>query len=316
MSFDHILLIGFGGPTKPEEVRPFLERLAQGARIPEERLREVEHHYQQTGGFSPYNSHAARLSEKLSARLAADGGAVPVFLGMRNWHPFLAEVMAQILGQGLRYGLGVILAPHRSEASFDRYTRAVEAAKQEAGAQDIQTEYLGPWYNHLLFAQAQAERIEEVWASDGQAEPEWLTTQILFTAHSIPVEMARASRYEEEIQISSAHVAAEMGGYEWSVAYQSRTGPPAQLWLEPDVRAVFPELAKRGKRRVVVAPIGFLFDHTEVLYDLDIEARQAAQAAGLEFARSPTVMDHPKFVEMLAVLIGARINPGTEMRKR
>lgn len=306
--FDHILLIGFGGPTKPEEVRPFLERVAQGARIPEDRLREVEHHYQQTGGFSPYNSHAARLLEKLCARLPAAGVPLPAFLGMRNWHPFLAEVIQQVRQKGLRRGLGVVLAPHRCEASFGRYVSAVEQAKQEAGAgaAEIQTEYLAPWYSHPLFIEAQAQRVREVWGKDGPPQSEWLAIQLLFTAHSVPVEMAKASRYAQEIQLSSARAAAELGGFEWGVAYQSRSGPPGQAWLEPDIAQALPELQRRGKRKVVAVPIGFLFDHTEVLYDLDIEAKQAAAAAGLEFQRAPTVMDHPDFVGMLASLIGSQ----------
>ena len=303
-SFDHLLLIGFGGPTKPEEVRPFLEIVTRGAKIPEQRLREVEHHYHQTGGFSPYNSHAARLSEKLSGKLAAAGATVPAFLGMRNWNPFLADTLREIKGRGLSRGLGVVLAPHRCEASFERYVRAVEQAKAEAGAQEVQTEYLAPWYDHPLFAQAQAGRVREVWGGDGDGGgPDWASTVLLFTAHSVPVEMARASRYEREVLISGARVAAELGGYQWSVAYQSRSGPPAQPWLGPDPAAVLRDLARAGKRRVVAVPIGFLFDHTEVLYDLDIEARQAAEAAGLEFTRAPTVMDHPKFVGMLAALV-------------
>ena len=304
--FDHILVIGFGGPTKPEEVRPFLEGVTRGAKIPEERLREVEHHYQQTGGFSPYNSHAERLFGKLAARLKESGVALPCFLGMRNWRPFLAEPLRRIKEQGLRHGLGVILAPHRSEPSFERYIRAVEAAKAEAGATEVQTEYLGPWHDHPLFIRAQAERVKEAWGPEPPRD--WAGTVLLFTAHSIPLAMAKASRYEREILMSSARVAAALGGYQWSIAYQSRSGPPSQPWLEPSTEAVLRALAAAGRRRVIAVPIGFLFDHTEVLYDLDIEAKEAARAAGLEFTRAPTVMDHPDFVGMLATLIQQQVS--------
>lgn len=302
--FDHILVIGFGGPTRPEEVRPFLEIVARGAKIPEERLREVEHHYQQTGGFSPYNSHAERLFGKLAARLKEAGVTQPCFLGMRNWHPFLSEPLSRIREQGLRRGLGVVLAPHRSEPGFERYVRAVEAAKVEAGAVEVRTEYLGPWHDHPLFIRAQVQRVKEAWGPEPPRD--WAGTEILFTAHSIPLAMARVSRYEREFLLSSARVAAALGGYPWSVAYQSRSGPPAQPWLEPDPAAALRALAAAGKRRVIAVPIGFLFDHTEVLYDLDIEAKEAARAAGLEFTRAPTVMDHPDFVGMLASLIGSQ----------
>lgn len=296
MRFDHLLLIGFGGPTCREEVRPFLERVTRGARVPEERLREVESHYEQTGGFSPYNRHALCLQRKLQERLPV----TPVFLGMRNWHPLLAEVLLQIREKNLRRGLGIVLAPHRSPASFDRYLRSLEEARREAAAPEPAYEILHPWYDHPLFIQAQAERVRQVWdppAVDGRDK-----TEVLFTAHSIPEEMARACRYEEEILASSRAVARELGQGRWSVAYQSRSGDPRQPWLGPDVREAAGGLKRAGARQAVVVPIGFLFDHTEVLYDLDLDARRQFEHAGLAFRRAPTVMDHPKFVEMLAQL--------------
>lgn len=297
MRFDHFLLIGFGGPTRPEEVRPFLEQVARGTRIPEERLRQVESQYAQSGGFSPYNRHAACLQMKLQERLPK----TPIFLGMRNWHPFLKEILSEIRGQGLRRGLAVVLAPHRSPASHDRYLQALEESRKEAGAPDLSYEVLRPWYDHLLFVQAQAERVREAWdpsAVDGRAE-----TELVFTAHSIPEEMARGCPYEEEIRSSSQAVARELGQDRWRVAYQSRSGDPRQPWLGPAVRDLPAGLRQAGTRQAVVVPIGFLFDHTEVLYDLDLDAKRRFEEAGITFRRSPTVMDHPKFVEMLAQLL-------------
>ena len=287
---DHAFLIGFGGPENPAEVRPFLERLARGTRIPEERLREVESHYQATGGFSPYNAHARRLFGKLQGELET-----PLFLGMRNWQPFLADTLRGIADRGLRSGLAVVLAPHRSEASFGRYLEGLQSAVLEAGV-SIEYRALPPWHDHPGFIGAQAERIRPFWG-DGAGK------HLLFTAHSIPLEMAKASSYVAEIETSSRAVAGVVGASRWSVAYQSRSGPPGQPWLEPDVRAEIRRLKAEGIREVITVPVGFLFDHTEVLYDLDVEAKQAAEAEGLKFLRAPTVMDHPQFVRMLAELI-------------
>lgn len=296
MRFDHLLLIGFGGPTRREDVRPFLERVARGTGIPEERIRKVESQYEQSGGFSPYNRHAFRLQKRIQERLPG----IPVFIGMRNWHPGLAPVLREIRGKGLRRGLSIVLAPHRSPASFDRYLRGLEEALREIGASGPAYDALHPWYDHPLFVQAQAERVREVW---NPAEPDGRdATELIFTAHSIPEEMARGCRYEAEIQASAQAVAQELGQKSWSVCYQSRSGDPRQPWLGPDVRERALELKQEGTHRAVLVPIGFLFDHTEVLYDLDGDARRLFEQAGVEFRRAPTVMDHPKFVEMLARL--------------
>ena len=291
---DHVLLIGFGGPQKPEEVRPFLQRLTQGTRIPDSRIQEVARHYELTGGFSPYNRHAERLFEKIRQELRSGGTEIPLFLGMRNWNPFLADVLREIAAKGLRRGLAVVLAPHRSEASFGRYVASLEAACLEAGAV-VEYETLRPWHDHPLFIRAQAEQARPLLPPAGGA------AHLLFTAHSIPVEMARACAYEAEIQASSRLVAGLLGTPEWSVAYQSRSGSPAQPWLEPDILDVI--RVRPAGPPVMAVPIGFLFDHTEVLYDLDMEARTAAEGRRLRFLRAPTVMDHPSFVRMFTDLI-------------
>lgn len=305
MAVDHMLLIGFGGPTKPEEITPFLEEVTRGLPIPPARINEVAHHYEVVGGRSPYHEYTLRLFKNLEASLRARGVAVPMFLGMRNWHPFLKDTIADIARRDLTHGLGVILAPHRSDASFDKYVRAVDEAKAAASTHALQYTYLPPWHDHPLFIEAQADEVRKTLstlnATDRQA------AHVLFSAHSIPVEMAQQSRYVEEIECSSRLVAAQLAHSAWSVAYQSRSGNPRQPWLEPDVSAAMHALHARGVRQVVVVPIGFLCDNVEVLFDLDVEAREAAKRIGLEFARASTVMDHPAFVEMFAQLIGASL---------
>ena len=233
MSIDHILVIAFGGPPRAEDVRPFLEIVTRGIPIPKARIDDVAHHYAVTGGYSPYNEHTQRLYDRVVAGLHAAGVTAPIFLGMRNWNPFFKDVVREINAQGLRSGLGVILAPHRCDASFEKYLRNVEDAKAANDAGHITYEYLKPWHTHPLFIQAQAafaqRRLDEVPPAERAA------THLLFTAHSVPMEQARRSRYAEEFAESSRAVARELKHDAWSLAYQSRSGPPSQPWLEPDV---------------------------------------------------------------------------------
>lgn len=300
-AIDHILIIGFGGPTKPDEIQPFLEEVTRGLPIPPARVQEVAHHYEAVGGRSPYNEYTRRFFTKLQERLRATGVGLPMFLGMRNWHPFLRDVMGEIKRQGLTRGLGVILAPHRCDSSYEKYIRNVENATVHAAALDIHYEYLPPWHEHPLFIEAQAAQVKRALKS---APP---GAHLLFSAHSIPVEMAQRCRYVEEFRASSEAVAKALGWTKWSLAYQSRSGNPRQPWLEPDVASAIRELKQQDARHVIVVPIGFLCDHVEVLFDLDIEAKQAAQEAGIGFSRASTVMDHPKFVEMFAQLIATAL---------
>lgn len=303
--YDHILLIGFGGPERPEDVRPFLAEVTRGARIPAERVEEVAHHYAAVGGGSTYNALASRLVEALTTGLRQRGVALPVFMGMRVWHPFLREVVSEIHSRGLRHGLGVVLAPHRSEASFERYLRSVEEARSLADAGPLRYDYVGPWHEQAGFIEAQADRARAALAMLPASERS--AAHLVCCAHSIPVEMARRSRYAQEFEASSRLLATRLGTNAWSLAYQSRSGDPRQPWLEPDVTDELRRLHASGVGRVIVVPVGFLFDHTEVLYDLDIEARQAAERLGMAFHRASTVMDHPAFVEMFVELIRNRV---------
>ena len=300
-AYDHILVIGFGGPTKPEEVKPFLEEVTRGLNIPEPRLKEVLHHYEVIGGASPYNQYTFRLFYKLQDALGENGVSLPLFIGMRNWHPFLKDAMREIQKRGLKRGIGVILAPHRSEASFDKYLRNVEEAKKAVEAHEITYEYLRPWHDHPFLIQAQAEEVRKVLEPLGPEEGR--EAHLLFSAHSIPLEMAKKCRYAEEVEISSSLVARELNRSQWSVAWQSRSGSPREPWLGPDVCSVIRELKEKGKRVVALVPIGFLCDNAEVLYDLDVEARREAEKIGIKYLRASTVTDHPKFVAMFTELI-------------
>jgi protoporphyrin/coproporphyrin ferrochelatase len=298
---DAVLLIAFGGPTAPAEIRPFLEIVTRGRRIPPERLDEVAHHYEQMpGGASPLNALTEAQAAGLRAVLAREGRRLPVFVGMRNWHPFLRETLAAMAARGHRRALGIILSSFRTEASWERYMADVATARAQApGAPEVV--FAPPWFEHPGFVAAAADgagqALAEVPADERTEAP------LVFTAHSVPVAMAKASPYVTDFTAAARAVVARLGHGRWSLAYQSRSGSPREPWLEPDVSDVIRAAAKEGARHVVLAPIGFVCDHVEVLYDLDVEARWIAAEHGVTLHRAPAVNAHPEFIAMLADLV-------------
>lgn len=290
-----VMIIGFGGPNGPSEIRPFLDRVLQGRPVPRERYEEVVHHYELLGGRSPYNDLTMRQVAALRERLCRDGIDVPVVVGMRNTPPFMDDALRELAAKGVRRAFGFILAAHRCEASWDRYQSDLIAARERVGAHAPEIDYPPEWHNHPLFIAAVADRVREAVARLTPQDRD--RAELIFTAHSIPVAMAARASYVDQIRASAAMVAAAVGKSAWRIAYQSRSGSPRDPWLEPEINEVLPGLAGRA---AVVVPIGFLCDHVEVLYDLDIEAAQIARAAGVPMVRAATVSDHPSFIEMMA----------------
>jgi ferrochelatase len=302
-SIDAVLLIGFGGPTAPHEIRPFLAGVARGRRIPPERLEEVARHYAaMPGGCSPLTELTRAQAEALEAALARAGRPLPVFMGMRNWHPYVADTLTTIAARGHRRVLGIILSAFRTEASWDRYMNDVaEARARVSGAPDVV--FAPAWSGHPGFVDAAADRCQgalgEVPAAERRATP------VVFTAHSVPVAMAAGTPYIADFTAAARAVAGRLGHERWRLAYQSRSGSLEEPWLEPDIVDVLRALAKEGARHVVVSPIGFVSDHVEVLYDLDVEARELSGTLGLAFHRAAALNDHPAFIAMLADLVAA-----------
>jgi ferrochelatase len=286
-----VFYIGFGGPESREDIRPFLEIVTQGRRIPPERIEEVAHHYEAIGGKSPINE----ITDRQAFALQDELGDYHVYVGHRNWEPFIEETLEQMAEDGIEHAIGFPTAAYRCEASWDRYLKAVDAARQKIGSNAPRITYVGPWFNHPLFIEAIAARIEEVRAPG--------TATWIFTAHSIPTPMAQASQYVQELEATAALVAIRFGVKNWRLAYTSRSGAPTDPWLEPDVCDSIRELAREGVKDVLTIPIGFIADHVEVLFDLDVEAKAAAEKAGVRFHRAKTVGDHPKFIEMIADVI-------------
>jgi ferrochelatase len=299
---DAVILIGFGGPIAPGEVRPFLDRVLQGRPVSRERYEEVVHHYESLGGRSPYNDLTRRQAAALRERLRADGIGVPVVIAMRNTAPFMDDALHELSERGISRAFGFLLAAHRCEASWERYQSDLDAARERVGAAAPEIDYPAPWHSHPLFVAAAADRVRDAIAR--LAAPDRERAELIFTAHSIPLAMAARALYVDQLKESAAMVSAAVGKSSWRIAYQSRSGNPREPWLEPDVNEVLRGL---GGGAVVLVPIGFLCDHVEVLYDLDVEATQIARAAGVAMVRAATVSDHPSFIEMMATIMRAHL---------
>lgn len=287
---DAVVLLGFGGPGEPAEIRPFLDRVLEGRPIPPARYEEVVSHYEQIGGKSPFDELTRRQADALATELREHAGLdVPVDVAYLNSAPFVGDVAAQLSANGRTRPLGIILAAFQSPASWEKYQRIPGAA------------YAPPFFDHPLFVQAYAQRVRDALAELGQEHFEGVA--LIFTAHSIPQVMDDASPYSRQFARSAQLIAQAAGAGSWTLAYQSRSGSPKDPWLGPDVREVLTELPSSGIRKAVVAPIGFLCDHVEVLYDLDIDAAHAAAGAGVRMARAAALNDHPLFIRMLAALV-------------
>ncbi|HUO06256.1 MAG TPA: ferrochelatase [Candidatus Binataceae bacterium] len=293
---DAVLVIGFGAPSCAEEVRPYLDRVLRGRNVPRERYEEVVRHYERIGYRSPYNDLTINQAVALRDALAKSGIEVPVEVGMRNTPPYVEDALLSLAERGARRALGFIMAPHRSEASWDRYLAAVAQAQFNVSRAAVQVEYPAPWHTDPLFINAIASRIREALA---RLDPDdQLAAWLIFTAHSIPIAMKNAPKYAEQVVETARLVAAQLRISNWRVAFQSRSGDPSEPWLEPSIGAALREIGSGGV--AVVVPIGFLVDHVEALYDLDIEAAEIARQAGVRMERAPTVGDHPMFIQMMA----------------
>lgn len=303
--YQAVLLIAFGGPTSPEEIRPFLTRVTKGARIPPERLESVVHHYEAVGGKSPLNEITFRQAKALQKVLKESSHALPVYVGMRNSQPFFRDTLKKMFDDGIRSSLGFILSSHRSEASWERYQDNVAEARAEIGEQAPSVDYCAGWHNHPRLIQFWTESIEASFAklASGQRQ----STPLIFTAHSLPVAMAARSPYVQQLEETARLIADKLDHDRWSLAYQSRSGGPSDPWLEPDIGEAIQKVASEGLNEVVVAPIGFVCDHVEVLYDLDIEARKLAEDLNVRFVRASCPNDHPAFVQMIGDVVEASI---------
>jgi ferrochelatase len=302
--FDGVLIVAFGGPRGPADVRPFLERVLRGRRVTPERVDEVAHHYELFGGVSPITDLTMAQARGLEERLTAADRPLPVYVGMRNWHPLLADTLQEMYAAGLRRVIGFVAAPHHSYSSCQQYRENVADAREalrSATGGDVAVTYVGSWFDHPLFVEVNARYVRE--ARERLPADVRDRARLVFTAHSIPRGMAERSRYEQQLRESGRLVAERAGVQDWVVVYQSRSGRPEDPWLEPDVCAYLRAERMRGLAAAILSPIGFICDHVEVLYDLDREAADVCREIDLPMVRAETVNADPQVLDMMADVV-------------
>ena len=311
MPYDALLVISFGGPEGPDDVIPFLENVLRGRNVPRERLLEVADHYQHFGGVSPINAQVRALIDALRADLDQHGITLPIYWGNRHWKPYLDDALQQMAAEGVKTALGFVVSAYSSYSGCRQYRENVGAAQERVGAAAPSVDKLRVFYNHPDFIAANADRLREAiekLPKSGRESP-----TIAFTAHSIPSSMAAGCAYEKQLTETARLVAKECGipAERWRLVFQSRSGRPQDPWLEPDIcdhiRGMNPEQVPG----LIVAPIGFLSDHIEVLFDLDEQAAEAASEKGIPMVRAGTVGLHPQFIGMIRKLILERMDSET-----
>lgn len=296
--FDSVLIASFGGPYAPEDVRPFLAKVTDGRDVSPARLAKVEEQYRRLGGESPINRQNRDLADALGAELTKRGIDLPVYLGNRNWHPFFSETLTDMADARHHNAVCLLTSAFSSHSGCRQYTEDIEAARRDvANAPSVTRTRV--YFNHPGFLNAVAARIAQ--AREGARID--AATPTLFTAHSLPRSMADACAYEEQLRDAAKTIAKQAGCGPYEIAYQSRSGPPTVPWLEPSVEDAIGALAARDADIMLVVPLGFVSDHMEVMYDLDVLARATARRHGITLVRARTVGCHPTFVGALADLI-------------
>jgi ferrochelatase len=285
--YDALLIVSFGGPEKREDVIPFLENVLRGRSVPRERMLEVAEHYYHFDGRSPINDQNRSLIEALRRVVK-----IPIYWGNRNWHPMLADTLRQMRDDGIQRAIAFVTSAFGSYSGCRQYIEDIARARAEVGEGAPEIRKIRPFSEHPKFIQAMTDRVRAALAELPQGK-------LVFTAHSVPLSMAESSPYVRELEQACAAVVGRIGRNEWKLVYQSRSGPPTQPWLEPDIIAYLREIPSD----VVIVPIGFLSDHMEVLYDLDTEARAVCDELGVKMVRAGTVGTHPAMIEMIAEMV-------------
>jgi len=303
MNYDALLVVSFGGPEGMDDVIPFLENVLRGRNVPRERMLSVAHHYEMFGGVSPINQQNRNLIAALKQEFETNGPNLPIYWGNRNWHPLLPDTLRQMADDGVQNALAFVTSAYSSYSSCRQYRENIANAQEKAGPGAPRVDKLRAFYNHPLFIEANVDHIREAWSKLGGER-----AQLVFTAHSIPESMAANCDYAAQLREAGSLIAEALGIESWQVVYQSRSGSPAQPWLGPDITDCLKQMNADGVENIVVAPIGFVSDHMEVVYDLDYEAQHLAQELGMKMVRAATAGTHPAFVKMIRELMLERID--------
>ncbi len=302
--FDAVLFIAFGGPERPHEVRPFIQSVLAGREVPQERIEQAAARYEAIGGASPFATITHRQADGLRERLRQAGVDLPVHVGMRHSHPRLPHAFQALAAQGARRVLAFIANPHHSFVSCTLYKRAVEHARlhlTDQGGPDVSVTYVDSWFDHPMFIAASAARVGE--ALERLAPKDRGCARLILSAHALPVSMARECCYCQQAEQTAQQIAELLGGLDWAVVYQSRPHPTREPWLEPDVCDYLKDEHAKGLRAAILAPLGFVADNMEVLYDLHRVAGGLCRELDLPAAAAHTVNDHPLFLDMSADLV-------------
>ena len=303
--YDAILLVSFGGPEGRDDVIPFLGNVLHGRNVPHERMLEVAEHYMRFDGVSPINAQNRALIDALKAVLKVDGPDLPIYWGNRNWHPFLGDTMQQMADDGIKHALAIFTSLYSSYSGCRQYRDNIAAAQALVGEKAPQVTKIRHFFNHPGFIEPTVESVRAALAQIPAERRQ--SVRLVFSAHSRPQEMAANCSYESQVREASRLVASAIGKAEWHQVYQSRSGPPHQPWLSPDICDELTALHADGVTDVIVVPIGFLSDHMEVLFDLDTQAKAVATELGMHFIRAATVGTHPTFISGLRDLIIERM---------
>lgn len=312
--YDALLIVSFGGPERREDVIPFLENVLRGKPVPRERMLEVAEHYYHFGGVSPINAQVREFIAELSDELRSAGVELPIYWGNRNWHPLLPDTLQQMARDGVKNSLAFMTSAYSSYSGCRQYRENIEAARTAVGEQSPIVDKIRVFYNHPEFIAANLERIQA--AVESLPEVARGEYHVAYTAHSIPMSMADNCQYVKQLSETVRLLNEQLGlpPERGRLVYQSRSGRPQDPWLEPDILDHLSSLAEQEIPGVVVAPIGFLSDHMEVLFDLDEEAQQLCQQKGVPMARAATVGTHARFIRMVRELVQERMGMTAERR--
>jgi ferrochelatase len=301
MSYDAFLVVSFGGPEGMDDVIPFLENVLRGRNVPRERMLSVAKHYEMFDGVSPINQQNRNLIAALEKELEKNGPRLPIYWGNRNWHPLLVDTVGRMAEDGVQNALAFVTSAYSSYSSCRQYLENISDAQAQVGPGAPRIEKLRQFYNHPRFIEANVEHIRAALEQVGDA-------QLVFTAHSIPESMAANCDYAKQLAETGGLIGRELNVDNWQLVYQSRSGSPMQPWLGPDILEHLKSLASAGVKEVVVAPIGFVSDHMEIVYDLEFEAQNVARELGMKMVRAATAGTHPLFVKMIRELMLERID--------
>jgi ferrochelatase len=301
MSYDALLVVSFGGPEGMDDVIPFLENVLRGRNVPRERMLSVAKHYEMFDGVSPINQQNRNLIAALEKELEKNGPRLPIYWGNRNWHPLLVDTVGRMAEDGVQNALAFVTSAYSSYSSCRQYLENISDAQAQVGPGAPRIEKLRQFYNHPRFIEANVEHIRAALEQVGDA-------QLVFTAHSIPESMAANCDYAKQLAETGGLIGRELNVDNWQLVYQSRSGSPMQPWLGPDILEHLKSLASAGVKEVVIAPIGFVSDHMEIVYDLEFEAQNVARELGMKMVRAATAGTHPLFVKMIRELMLERID--------